>query len=717
MVQMRWSALRRSCFRDAHPWPRCSPLLPERADRYLDGLSATEVVEKRERASMALLQLMEKEQKVLALLATRRQSALRLLADDESAAAAEIEGYEEKRRQSIHALQVHTRRASFAGANTAAALRYDDAVRRASVLRLPNSPAPFPELDDSDGAKSPIQKASITMTAANTPLPHSRNPSRRLTAVDTNTLRRLSSKGLLPDYLGGMGDDEGSIFGSAAAAAAAAADATDAFDAAHATTEAWRNAQTWFEYVQTAITRAQLLKIWASTMEAPSSAGSPRLPSPHKHSPQEAYGPEGPDRGDVTACAVHVELARLMAETLRGAPRFAGPHAAEAAEVEAILARLMQDTTTEEAVRKRNSDALLFGMLMLDDAAMEADDAGADTEEEKALRGAETPRTAARNFTVVSRRRFLAYAVVALEQLISLEVVNVDGGNDELGDLLRDAEKTLLAEQDEAAEELVVAASGGQSSFPAVADAASSEASTIMVPRGAHFGVPLEQVPVVDGAKVPVVLAQLWAAVQAHVGVDGIFRVSGEKRRYDELRAALEAGESVEVSSDDVHVVANVIKQWLRELPQHDRLLAGVKVLRVVDAIAELPHRSVGAESTRVGLDEVVEPVLATRTPRQRATLEFLLAIGVVVASQSTQNKMTKANFAVCVAPNLFADETIDAVTPRPGAAGNLASMDAAMDLMRVVSAQRQLLIYLLDWYQEKQRASAAGEATSVGMN
>lgn len=685
--------------------------------RYLDGLSATEVVEKRERASMALLQLMEKEQKVLALLATRRQSALRLLADDESAAAAEIEGYEEKRRQSIHALQVHTRRASFAGANTAAALRYDDAVRRASVMRLPDSPAPFPELDDSDGATSPVQQANVTAKAANTPLPpHSRTPSRRLTAVDTNTLRRLSSKGLLPDYLGGMGsggdDDENSMFGSAVAAAAAAADATDAFEAAHATTEAWRNAQTWFEYVQTAITRAQLLKIWASTMEEPSSAGSPRLPSPHKHSPKDAYGPEGPDRGDVTACAVHVELARLMAETLRGAPRFAGPHAAEAAEVEAILARLMQDAATEEEVRKRNSDALLFGMLMLDDAAMDADDAGADTEEEQALRAAETPRTAARNFNVVSRRRFLAYAVVALEQLISLEVVDVDGGNDELGDLLRDAEKQLLAEQAEAAEELAVAAGGGQSNFPAVAGAAGSEASTITVPQGAHFGVPLDEVPVVDdGSEVPVVLAQLWASVQAHVGVDGIFRVSGEKRRYDELRAALEAGQPVEVSSDDVHVVANVIKQWLRELPQRDRLLAGVKVLRVVDAIAELPHSSVGAESTRVGLDAVLGPVLATRTPRQRAALEFLLAIGVVVASQSTQNKMTKANFAVCVAPNLFADETIDAVTPRPGAAGNLASMDAAMDLMRVVSAQRQLFIYLLDWYQEKQRAPAAPAA------
>ena len=70
-----------------------------------------------------------------------------------------------------------------------------------------------------------------------------------------------------------------------------------------------------------------------------------------------------------------------------------------------------QEDDTLEAVRKRSSDALLFGMLMLDDAAMDADDAGADTEEEKARRAAETPRTAARNYTVVSRRRFLAYAV------------------------------------------------------------------------------------------------------------------------------------------------------------------------------------------------------------------------------------------------------------------------------------------------------------------
>ena len=67
-------------------------------------------------------------------------------------------------------------------------------------------------------------------------------------------------------------------------------------------------------------------------------AASPR--SPQQTSPTKEYGREGPDRGDVAACAVQVELAKLFAKTLEGAPRFPAAHGAEAAEVEAILARL-----------------------------------------------------------------------------------------------------------------------------------------------------------------------------------------------------------------------------------------------------------------------------------------------------------------------------------------------------------------------------------------
>ena len=119
--------------------------------------------------------------------------------------------------------------------------------------------------------------------------------------------------------------------------------------------------------------------------------------------------------------------------------------------------------------------------------------------------------------------------------------------------------------------------------------------------------------------------------------------------------AELERGGTITVSpSEDVHVVANVMKIWLRELPQQDRLLAGVKFARFVDEVGKLPHSSVDAESRRVGLDRVLGPLMASRTPKQRAALEFLLAIGVVVAGQAAQNKMTQANFAVCVAPNLF---------------------------------------------------------------
>ena len=628
---------------------------------YLEGLSATEVVEKRERASLVLMQLMEKEQKVLEMLATRRRSALYLLAEDEQTAAAEIERYQTQRKASIKALQVHTRRAS-----QIAAVPGDEALRRASAMKLPLSPAPFPGLpadEESDDKR--------TSSAAESPgwaTPQSKRGSRRLSSVETSTLRRLSSKGLLPEYM--TGDISASA--SAAAAAAAASTAADAFEVAHATAEAWRHAETWFDYVRLAVTESQLVDVWAATLNESGSTDSP---------------PNGPDNGDVTASAIHVALAKLMSTTLEGAPKFEGSHAAEAAEVADILWRLQQADTIE-AVRKRQSDALLFGMLMLDDEAIDADDAGADSPQAKALRDAETPRTAARNFTVVSRRRFVAYSMQALEQLISLELVDA-GVNDEIGDLIRDAEQQIADEAAEAAEELAAAADGGVRAFPDVEE--EGDVVPVEVPSGPHFGVPLVEVATDSETNVPTVLAQLWEGMREQVSEDGVFRVSGENRKYGQLIETLDKGGTVEIAPEDVHIVANVIKIWLRRLPGNDKLLADIDVAAIVDAIAALPHRSSDAESTREGLDSIIEPMLQTRTKTQRATLEFVLGIGLVVAAQSTLNKMTKSNFAVCVAPNLYPPMTADA-------------MSLSDDIMKQVLAQKQLFIYLLDWYEEKHR-------------
>ncbi len=87
-----------------------------------------------------------------------------------------------------------------------------------------------------------------------------------------------------------------------------------------------------------------------------------------------------------------------------------------------------------------------------------------------------------------------------------------------------------------------------------------------------QFGQDLTTVPVVyiDGyGEVPEVLVGLGEQLRAHDGFskEGIFRVAASKARLVTAKAAIDATGSFD-ECDCAHTVANLIKQWFRELPQ-----------------------------------------------------------------------------------------------------------------------------------------------------
>ena len=90
--------------------------------------------------------------------------------------------------------------------------------------------------------------------------------------------------------------------------------------------------------------------------------------------------------------------------------------------------------------------------------------------------------------------------------------------------------------------------------------------------HGGHvFGVSLGELQQRDGKPVPLAIERLLCEVERR-GLDeqGIYRVSGTKNAVDALRTTLDStpAESLTVSRVDVHVIASVIKLWLRELPE-----------------------------------------------------------------------------------------------------------------------------------------------------
>jgi hypothetical protein len=109
---------------------------------------------------------------------------------------------------------------------------------------------------------------------------------------------------------------------------------------------------------------------------------------------------------------------------------------------------------------------------------------------------------------------------------------------------------------------------------------------------GMTFGVELSEQAVVPGTEIPKVVQKCTEAIEAF-GLDqvGIYRLSGTTSKVQQLKAALDTGEllspmrvsgvnafinsdldNTDVMSDewsgDINVVASVLKQWFRELPE-----------------------------------------------------------------------------------------------------------------------------------------------------
>ncbi|KAI5454866.1 hypothetical protein NCC49_002145 [Naganishia albida] len=91
---------------------------------------------------------------------------------------------------------------------------------------------------------------------------------------------------------------------------------------------------------------------------------------------------------------------------------------------------------------------------------------------------------------------------------------------------------------------------------------------------GMTFGVDLSEQAVVPGTEIPKVVQKCTEAIEAF-GLDqvGIYRLSGTTSKVQQLKAALDTDlDNTDVMSDewsgDINVVASVLKQWFRELPE-----------------------------------------------------------------------------------------------------------------------------------------------------
>ncbi|XP_072003893.1 unconventional myosin-IXa isoform X2 [Engystomops pustulosus] len=156
-----------------------------------------------------------------------------------------------------------------------------------------------------------------------------------------------------------------------------------------------------------------------------------------------------------------------------------------------------------------------------------------------------------------------------------------------------------------------------------------------------HFGVELSRLTNEDRT-VPVLLEKLISYIEMHgLYTEGIYRKPGSTNKIRELRQILDTDiDSVNLDEYNIHVIASVFKQWLRELPNP---------LMTFELYEEF-LRSMGLGERKEivrGVYSVIDQLSRTHL----STLERLIFHLVRIAQQEETNRMSANALAIVFAP------------------------------------------------------------------
>eukprot|EP01100_Stratorugosa_tubuloviscum_P001602 TRINITY_DN1363_c0_g1_i1.p1 TRINITY_DN1363_c0_g1~~TRINITY_DN1363_c0_g1_i1.p1 ORF type:complete len:760 (+),score=357.44 TRINITY_DN1363_c0_g1_i1:106-2385(+) len=166
--------------------------------------------------------------------------------------------------------------------------------------------------------------------------------------------------------------------------------------------------------------------------------------------------------------------------------------------------------------------------------------------------------------------------------------------------------------------------------------------------KGPYFGIYLQEVVVnQDGSEIPELVEQgLRYIEQRALQLEGIFRLSGSAAAIKEYKAQYDANQYPDLFKEtDPHVIAGLIKLYLRELPE--------------------PLLTYGLYNAFISMDSCTDKVLKVKFTRNlierlpavnRTTLSRLLNFALGISRFSSVNKMAIHNLATVFGPNLLRD-------------------------------------------------------------
>ncbi|KAL2089374.1 hypothetical protein ACEWY4_014062 [Coilia grayii] len=180
---------------------------------------------------------------------------------------------------------------------------------------------------------------------------------------------------------------------------------------------------------------------------------------------------------------------------------------------------------------------------------------------------------------------------------------------------------------------------------------------------------------------VPFIIRKCAAEVESRaLTLKGIYRVNGAKSRVEKLCQAFENGkELVELSDHSPHDISNVLKLYLRQLPEpliqhrfyNDVIGIAKETQKIVMVEAAAVEQGSSGQTLTMEVQRVVlkmRDLLHHLPSAQYRTLHFLLAHLYRVSEQEEDNKMSASNLGIIFGPTLVR-------APQTGAEVSLSSL------------------------------------------
>ncbi|CAL8279228.1 unnamed protein product [Lota lota] len=191
------------------------------------------------------------------------------------------------------------------------------------------------------------------------------------------------------------------------------------------------------------------------------------------------------------------------------------------------------------------------------------------------------------------------------------------------------------------------------------------------------FGIDFAQAAKNSPDGVPFIIRKCTSEIESRaLNIKGIYRVNGAKSRVEKLCQAFENGkELVELSDLSPHDISNVLKLYLRQLPEplilyrhyNDFIGLAKECQRALVEEAEAIRAAAQIGEKRgpsVQLNRVIfkiRDLLRQLPPAHYKTLRFLIAHLHRVTEQAEENKMTASNLGIIFGPTLVKPRQTDA--------------------------------------------------------